>query len=293
MEKKIKEYLEWKATYATRASINYRKCLYLFVEVCGDKELSKYTVNDTVKFKVWLDGKYAPSYVQFMTIVLKNFFKFFKEQDYKCLAPSLIKVPRAKAKSHRAITREEHERILSVIPTNEFLPLRDSIMLRILWDTGVRVSELCDLDVSQISEKKRSTVISTKKNENMRIIVWSKETHEYLMKYMPIRIELENLHPGTKALFVGQKGGHPGGGWTARITPRTVERKVKYYSAVAGIKEKITPHSYRHGWGHERRDKNAPLAFIQRGLGHVDPSSTFIYEQYNDNEFVRNAKSYL
>jgi integrase len=61
----------------------------------------------------------------------------------------------------------------------------------------------------------------------------------------------------------------------------------------ASLNEKITPHSFRHGWAHKRRDQNAPLAFIQRGLGHANPVSTFIYEQYQDSEFEINANKYL
>ena len=77
------------------------------------------------------------------------------------------------------------------------------------------------------------------------------------------------------------------------MTSRTVQRIIRYYVNRAGIKEKITPHSFRHGWAHKRRDQNAPLSFIQRGLGHLSPVSTFIYEKYNDVEFVTNANNYL
>jgi len=61
------------------------------------------------------------------------------------------------------VSEDEYMRIISIIPENEFRPLRDLILIRMLRDTGVRVSELCDLDVSQIDEKKRSAVIQTKK----------------------------------------------------------------------------------------------------------------------------------
>jgi integrase/recombinase XerD len=77
------------------------------------------------------------------------------------------------------------------------------------------------------------------------------------------------------------------------MTTRSVQRFIKRYVSMSGIKEKITPHSFRHGWAHFRRDQNAPLSFIQRGLGHVNPISTFVYEQYDDREFVDNAKAYL
>ena len=92
------------------------------------------------------------------------------------------------------------------------------------------------------------------------------------------------------AIFVGFLKGR---GWTLRLTSRSVERMIKKYVSLAGIREKLSPHSFRHGWAHCRRDQNAPLAFIQKGLGHVSPISTFIYEQYNDKEFEAHASSYL
>jgi integrase/recombinase XerD len=102
-------------------------------------------------------------------------------------------------------------------------------------------------------------------------------------------LELEKIN-GASALFVGQ---HYNNEWSMRLTTRTVQRQVRQYVNQAGIKEKITPHSFRHGWAHKRRDNNAPLAFIQKGLGHVNPISTFVYEQYDDKEFMTNARQFL
>ena len=289
MNEIIKKYLEWKGTYALRASVNYKIWLERLLQVCGDKPLEQYDVSDLVKYHNWLEARFTPCTVQFATIVIKNFLQYCKMHNMDCLSPKLVKLPRVNAKSHRAITEQEYQKIISIIPINEFIPLRDTIMVRMLWDTGVRVSELCDLDLSQINEQKRSAVIQTKKNGKMRIIVWSVETHYLLMKYMTIRMEF-NRFSNANALFVGYNRGR---GWSSRLTSRSVQRSIKYYTDRAGIKEKITPHSFRHGWAHMRRDRNAPLAFIQRGLGHVSPVSTFIYEQYNDIEFERSANSYL
>jgi site-specific recombinase XerD len=290
MNQYIKEYLDWKGTYASRASIAYRIWIERFVEVCGNKPIEEYDIGDFIKYKHWLETRFKSYSLQFATIVIKNFFQYYKDQNYACrLVPSLIKLPRITAKSHRAITEGEFKKIVSTIPQNEFIPLRDTVLIRMLWDTGVRVSELCDIDLTQIDENKRSAIISTKKTGKKRIIVWSEETHYYLMRYMPIRLELHNINKAT-ALFVGW---HHNKGWSSRLTTRTVQREIKEYVNRAGIKERITPHSFRHGWAHKRRDQNAPLSFIQRGLGHQNPISTFIYEQYNDLEFERNANTYL
>lgn len=282
-------YLDWKGTYAHKASINYRIWLEKFIQLCGNKKIEEYEISDIVKYRSWLESNYGSYSTQYAIVVLKNFFQFFKFQDCACLSPAFIRIPRINQKSHRAITEGEYNKIISVIPTNEFLTLRDSLMIRLLWDTGVRVSELCDIDITNIDENKPSAVISTKKTGKKRIIVWSKETHELLMKYMPIRLELHNVNKAS-ALFIGTEKGK---GWSVRLTTRSVQRRVMYYVDRAGIKEKITPHSFRHGWAHKRRDQNAPLAFIQRGLGHLSPVSTFIYEQYCDNEFENRAMNYL
>lgn len=105
-----------------------------------------------------------------------------------------------------------------------------------------------------------------------------------------LRTELYK-HNKASALFVGQQNNNSS--WNMRLSTRSVERIIKYYSNKAGIIEKVTPHSFRHGWACMRRDQNAPLSFIQRGLGHLNPVSTFIYEQYSDLDFERSAKAYF
>jgi site-specific recombinase XerD len=286
MYQKIKEYLAWKGTYAYRASINYRIWLERFVKVCGEKRLEKYDIPDLVKYRKWLESHFGSYSVQYATVIIKNFLQYCKTQGYVCLAPSLVKLPRMSAKSHRAVSEIEYDRLVATIPKNEIKCIRDFTLIRMLWDTGVRVSELCDLDLAQIDENKRSAVIQTKKNGKKRIIVWSEETHRLLMKYMSLRMELKKSSSAS-ALFVGCDYR------CSRLTSRSIERLIKFYVEKAGIKEKITPHSFRHGWAHKRRDLNAPLAFIQRGLGHSNPVSTFVYEQYNDLEFEKYASSYL
>jgi site-specific recombinase XerD len=290
MKEKIKKYLEWKGSYAPRASVNYRIWLDRFVQVCGYKPIEKYDIGDYVKYKHWIETHFSPYCVQYSTIIIKNFFQFYRDQNYSCLCPSFIKLPRSVAKSHRAITEDEYKKIVSLVPENEFRSLRDLLILHLLWDTGVRVSELCDLNITQINENNRSAVIQTKKTGNQRIIAWSEETHYYLMKYLSLRLELRQTN-NASALFVGMSQDNKS--WSSRLTPRSIQRMIRLLVNQAGIKEKITPHSFRHGWAHKRRDQNAPLAFIQRGLGHINPISTFIYEQYNDNEFLKNANLYL
>jgi len=289
METLIKQYLEWKGTYAYHASQNYKIWLFRFLKVCGHKKLEEYDVTDVVKYRCWLEKHFSGYSAQFAVIVMKNFFQFCSVQGFKCVPPSLIRLPRIQAKSHRAITEEEFEKLTNKIPTNDFISMRDALIIRLLWDTGIRVSELADLNLSQINENKSSTVISTKKTGKKRIIIWSVKTHALLMKYFSLRSGLSDLSRSS-ALLVGWTKFR---GWSMRLTSRSIQRIIKYQVSLSGIKESISPHSFRHGWAHKRRDQNAPLAFIQKGLGHQNPASTFIYQQYNDLEFESSAKKYL
>jgi integrase/recombinase XerC len=289
MEREIRKYLDWKGTYATRASVNYKIWLDRFIEVCGNREIVKYSIEDIVKFKHWLETRYSSSSVQYAIIILKNFFSFYKEQGVMCIATSFIKIPPKIQRSHKAISENDYQQIISNITVDTFLGLRDSIIIRLLWETGVRVSELCDLNILQIDHTKNSTVIRSKKSYNQRIIVWSPETHLLLLKYKAQRNTLSH-QKDSFSLFIGFLRGR---GWTRRLTPRSIERIIQKHLKSSSIAQHLSPHSFRHGWATLRRDKQAPLSFIQKGLGHKSPLSTFIYEQYSDKEFETNANQYL
>lgn len=288
MEEKINEYLDWKGIHSPKASISYRSWLILLIKVCGDKPIEQYRITDIVYYQKWIKTHYSSYSLEYATVIIKNFFQYYRDQNYTCVPPSLIKRKKGHAKSHRAIKESEFEKMISEIPEDEFWSLRDLLIIRMLWDTGVRVSELTDLNVSQLDTNNLSAVISTKKTANKRIILWSEQTQQILIKYLKMRTELDCS--SALALFVGQKNKMS---YYPRLTTRSVERIVKHYSNKAGILERVTPHSFRHGWAHKRRDQNAPLSFIQKGLGHMSPVSTFIYEQYSDLDFERNAKLYL
>lgn len=290
MKEKIIEYLNWKATYALRASTCYKKWLEYFIELCGDKPVETYSISDIIRYHQWLENRFSSYCTQFAMVVIKNFFTYCKYNNIHCLSPELIRLPRVRPKSHRAVTEEEYKKIIASIPENDFLRLRDLVIIRLLWDTGMRVSELSDLSTSDIHPNKNSTVINTKKTGKPRMVVWSDETHHLLLKYFSIREELEK-NSNSSSLFIGKTPG--GKGWKGSLSVKAIQRYVKEYAAKAGIKAKVTPHSFRHGWAHKRRDQNAPLAFIQRGLGHNHPVSTFVYEQYDDKEFLQNARGYL
>jgi site-specific recombinase XerD len=282
----IKTYLNWKGATYPRAAYNYRIWLDRFEKEIHGKTLHEVDANDVARFQIRLKDRFAPRSVELAMVVLSNFFRFHRLNGEPCISPNLIQIPKARSQSYAHITESDYSKLLSQTKTNEFHELQKNLTLRILWETGVRVSELCAINVADLDLDAPGAMIRTKKNTTLRKVIWSEETENILEKFLKLRIQLVF----TPSLFVGQC---IGGRLTQRITPRTIQRWIKTLCKAAGIDKPYSPHSFRHGWAHVRRDQGVSLAFIQKGLGHQSPNSTFVYEQYADNEYLKTARKCL
>jgi integrase/recombinase XerC/integrase/recombinase XerD len=161
-----------------------------------------------------------------------------------------IERPRIK---HQEIRYLKHSQVLKLI--DAITDPRDKLIVRTIYATGVRVSELCSIDIGDIDFEER-TIRIRGKGDKIRIVFVDEETLEAIRKFIETRIE--------GPLFVGQQGKH--------ISPRAVQHIFRHY-APAGI----TPHKIRHSYASElyRRSKN--LRVVQENLGHTSIKTTEIY----------------
>ena len=242
---------------------------------------------DISQFKDWLQKRYSEKSIEYAITIVHNYFSYLRLKEFKCLNPGLIKSPRARANSHQAISPEDFQKILKVLndnsPQNELKCMQAILIIRILGETGVRVSELTGLVIENIDLNICGALIETKKNTDKRWIYWSNQTNELLKKYLPLR---EKVKRGTRALFVSELINCQG------ITTRTVERIVKKCCKKAGVVN-VVPHSFRHGTAHNILEKGGTVADVQKTLGHRSPLSSMKYLQYSDNEHRRRAKMFL
>jgi site-specific recombinase XerD len=282
----MEEYLEWKLSHSSEATYDvYRRCMRRFCEFFGggEEDITNIKITRVTEWQNSIRKKMAPQYVCLHLIILKDFFGYWAKQGRKIFDPAIIRIPKARANSHQAISKEEYDRMLLYFRGRyDYISLRDELIIRLLWDTGCRVSELCSIDLDDIDIQAQYTFIENRKNKRMRRVFWSDETADVMKKYVGIRICLSQ----TQSLLTGAMA-------TSRITTRTVQRVIKSIAEKSGIKKKITPHSFRHGWARYRRDQGAQLPFIQKALGHINPASTFVYEQYSDPEMTQLAQSFF
>jgi site-specific recombinase XerD len=216
--------------------------------------------------------------------------------DIKSLSPDRIELAKVPERSLDLITIEELGKLLDAPNTKELRGLRDRTIMELLFSTGLRVSELCALP-REINLKLDELSVRGK-GEKVRVVFLSDEAKKWLKLYLDSRKDLDD------ALFVqikevvsdkNKKSNTSNPGKTKenrlksdneslRLTPRSVERIVKYYAIKAGISKKVTPHVIRHSFATDLLRNGADLRSVQMLLGHANIGTTQIYTHVTDSE---------
>ena len=275
----ITEYLEYLRASTTRAEENYGRYLKQFLET-GDSLLKSITLSDVAKFQLTIRATKSPKTWEYVSSILRAFFHYHYSRisfDWR-----MVRVKKVLAKSHSIMEPQEFEALDKSVVDYEYPDLQKKLALNLLWNTGMRVRELVNLNLEDLQGNRAA--IPTAKRHQKRIVMWSERTSYLLNQYLLIRKEL-----GGEALFINIEYKD---GWKGPITTRAVQRWFKVMCQRAGTR-RLTPHCCRHGWAVFRRKKGAPFSFVQKGLGHSSPASTMFYQQYTDKDFEEEAASYL
>jgi integrase/recombinase XerD len=157
---------------------------------------------------------------------------------------------------------------------------RDYAILMTLSYTGVRVSELCNLDVEDVDFVAGTVRVLYGKGDKQRIVILDQKNAEALKEYLGKRprprLEAAAGPGGSKRqpLFLSERAN--------RVDPRGVERLVRRYAATAGIAKKVTPHTLRHTLATTLLRRGVDIRHIQQLLGHASVATTQIYTHVDD-----------
>jgi site-specific recombinase XerD len=190
------------------------------------------------------------------------------------LAPDQIELAKVSERTVDFMSAEELARLLKAPQNeeNEIKSLRDGAILELFFSTGLRVSELCsltrDLDLTKDEFSIRG------KGEKVRVVFLSDQAKKAIKDYLAKRKDMND------ALFVQTAAGQKKEG--SRLTPRSIERIVKYYAIKAGISKKVTPHVIRHSFATDLLSNGADLRSVQMLLGHSNITTTQIYTHVTD-----------
>lgn len=227
------------------------------------KEVQQQHIVDFLNFKK--TNQYAPTSISRALIAIKVFFRFLKREGIIDYNPgSLLETPKIWQQIPDVLSIDEMESLLSQPQKDTLKGARDRAILEVLYATGIRVSELCQLNIEDVDEM--SIRIKGKGGKERKVPI-GKHAILAIDHYLAFRHE-ESVGRHN-ALFVGKQN--------RPITRAAVWSLVKYYARQAGIIKTIFPHTFRHSFATHLLDNGADLRVIQELLGHASISSTDRY----------------
>tara|TARA_B100000035_G_scaffold231803_1_gene200002 strand:+ start:436 stop:1467 length:1032 start_codon:yes stop_codon:yes gene_type:complete len=187
------------------------------------------------------------------------------------LWPDHLQRARTGKRLPRTLTRRELTTVLETADRSENPAA--SLVVTMMLDTGLRVSEVCELNLEDIDFDDGSARVLGGKGDKDRLVLFTTRTVERLRSWLPIRTRLA---PGEEqACFVNRHG--------RRLQPRGVQRMMDALGQEAGLpKGKLTPHVLRHNFATGLLERGADLVTIQRLMGHATIATTRVYLEISD-----------
>ena len=249
--------------------------LHQYLQEEADAELMSATTEDLQRYLDHLKGEGKSGSTQARNIASwKNFYQYLIAQNMLDVNPAkALSAGKAEHKLPEILTSKEVELLLQQPKTTDDKGIRDKAMLELMYATGIRVSELVDLNLSDVNLSAGNIRCFSKNRE--RFIPMYPYALSILREY------IEHVRPkmiatsDVEALFVNMLG--------ERMSRQGFWKLVKNYQNKARIKKEITPHMLRHSFATHLLENGADLRSVQKMLGHSDISSTLFYTQLVPN----------
>lgn len=261
---------------------NYRHYLGRFEQWVGNVNPADLTLKKVQEFRLYLNrledknGKQLLSIKtqNYHVIALRAFLKYCIKNDVAALAPEKIDLSKIQERTVEYLTREELERLFSVVDISKIQGVRDAAILETLYSTGLRVSELASLNRSQVDLSRREFMVRGK-GRKPRIVFLSDRAVNAIEKYL--RARDDNFEPLFLNYRHSKKVQDITLGEKRRLSTVMIEYMVRGYARKAGIIKKVTPHVLRHSFATELLMNGADIRSVQEMLGHASITTTQIY----------------
>ena len=216
---------------------------------------------------------------------IKGFFSFLLEDELREDNPSaLLEAPKLGLYLPDTLSLEEIEKLISATDENTDLAKRNRCMIEVLYGCGLRVSELTELQISNINFKENYLKIQGK-GDKVRFVPLADYTADFIKNYINDIRSKQKINPKhSDILFLNSRG--------AQISRQMVFLIIKDIVRKAGIQKNISPHTFRHSFATHLLQNGADLRFIQEMLGHSSITTTEIYTHLNTEELHETILKY-
>ena len=263
-------YISSEKGLATNTIEAYRRDIalfYTFLVSQNSPDLKQVSASMLVAFLGYIKAKeYASSSISRMLIAVKVFFRFLKKEGWIPIDPSQhIDSPKIWQLIPEVLSVTEVDELLKTPDKETYVGARDVAILQVMYASGLRVSEVCSLNLFDITE---DTVRVKGKGGKERVIPIAKVAVQAVDTYLAcFRQPVEK--PDELALFLTVKG--------SRIDRVLVWNRIKYYAKKIGILKTVSPHTLRHSFATHLLENGADLRIIQEMLGHASIGTTDRY----------------
>lgn len=219
---------------------------------------------------------YASSTVARKVAAIKSFFEYLHSRGMIENDPAaLLESPKVKKHVPHTISSEDIERLLAAPRQYESAQaIRDSALLETLYATGMRVTELVNLNLSDL-DLETGQLICSANSKRRRVAQLDEHTRETLRRYVEKGRPALMVRNNEPALFLNHRG--------RRLTRQGLWLIIKRYVAEVGIEAPVTPHTLRHSFAAHLLSTGAGLREVQERLGHASLSTTQVYKQVADD----------
>jgi tyrosine recombinase xerC len=280
------EHLEIEGGRSQNTIRNYSLYLERFIEFAGDIEVVKITSEMIRRYRLWLnrykndnDGKELSILTQsYHLIALRGFLTYLSRRDIPSLSADKIILPKTVRKQVTFLQYDEVVNLIDNIPLDNEQGLRDRAIIELLFSSGLRVSELVNLNRDHINLKRREFMVRGKGQKDRPVFV-SQHAAEQVENYLQARQDslpalfLSYSRRSTKPTMSGDY---------RRLSARSIQRMISHYARLAGITKHVSPHTMRHSFATDLLMNGADLRSVQSLLGHSSISTTQVYTHVTD-----------
>lgn len=275
--------LRYEKNYSEFTINGYLNDLDLFLEFISENNIKKYSDIEYSDIRLFINYLYELKYtnktMSRYISSLRSFFKYLKTNNLIKNNPMLlISNPKLDKKLPKYLNYDDIEKLLNAYDNNNYLGLRNSLILEMLYSTGIRVSEIINIKISDISLTEKTIKIMGKGSKE-RIVYFGSRCYELLKLYLKNSYNKLNIN-NIDYLLLSKTG--------KKISDREVRKIVDDAALIANIDMKISPHVLRHTFATHMLNEGADLRSVQELLGHENLSTTQIYTHLT-NERIRRA----
>jgi len=282
-QQQFEAYLEHEKRYSVHTLSGYKRDIKQFLAWLKKNSKNHDVVEaDSLDVRQWVASMHRQGIggktLQRKLSSLRSFYQFLIRKQQLKNNPALdIRAPKSARTLPSTLDADTLTQLLE-IPADSILAIRDRAIMELFYSSGLRLSELTNLDIDDIDLDENS-LRATGKGNKTRLLPIGRKAQEALITWQKNRTILAKVD--ENALFVSQRG--------KRISTRSVQQRLNYWRKKQGLEQHIHPHKLRHSFASHILESSGDLRAVQELLGHADISTTQIYTHL---DFQHLAKVY-